>query len=73
MDALQSPQPLPIEPILTALLDEINTIPGFFVLVLDDYHLLDARPVESSNFVDAAVIFLLDHLPPQMHLVITTK
>lgn len=65
MAALQSPQPLPIEPILTALLDEINTIPGFFVL--DDYHLLDARPV------DQALTFLLDHLPPQVHMVITTQ
>jgi LuxR family transcriptional regulator, maltose regulon positive regulatory protein len=67
LDALQSSQPLPIEPILTALLNEITTVPGFFVLVLDDYHLIDAQPV------DGALTFLLEHLPTQMHLVITTR
>ena len=35
---LQSPQPPPTEAILTALLNEITTIPDHFVLVLDDYH-----------------------------------
>lgn len=67
LDALQSAQPLPIEPILTALLNEVTAIPGSFVLVLDDYHLIDSRPIDYS------LTFLLDHLPPQMHLVITTR
>jgi LuxR family maltose regulon positive regulatory protein len=35
--ALQSPQPLPSESILTALLNEITTVPDDFVLILDDY------------------------------------
>ena len=64
---LQSPQPPPIESILTALLNEITAIPDNFVLVLDDYHLIDSKPV------DEALTFLLEHLPPQMHLVITTR
>ncbi len=37
--ALESPQPPPTESILTALLNEITTIPDNFILVLDDYHL----------------------------------
>ena len=41
---LQSPQPPPIESILTVLLNEITTIPDNFVLVLDDYHLIEAQP-----------------------------
>ena len=65
--ALQSPQPPSIELILTTLLNEITTIPDNFVLVLDDYHVIDSKPV------DDALTFLLDHLPPQMHLVITTR
>ena len=65
--ALQSPQPPPTESILTALLNEIATIPDHFVLVLDDYHVIDAKPV------DQALTFLLEHLPPQMHLVIATR
>lgn len=67
MGALQSPQPPPLEPILTALLNEIVTIPGKLIVVLDDYHLIDSRPV------DDALTFLLEHLPPQMQLVITTR
>jgi LuxR family maltose regulon positive regulatory protein len=34
---------------------------------LDDYHVLDARPV------DDALAFLVEHLPPQVHLVIATR
>ena len=67
LGALQSHQPPPTESILTSLLNEIAAIPKNFMLVLDDYHLADAR------VVDQALTFLLEHLPPQMHLVITTR
>ncbi len=76
---LQSPQPPPIKSILTALLNEISTIPHSFILVLDDYHFVDAQPVDSLLTVDAPtsvdgiLTFLLEHLPPQMHLVIATR
>src|ERR687886_1264780 len=64
---LQSPQPPPTESLLTALLNDITTLPDHFVLVLDDYHVIDAQAV------DQALTFLLEHLPPRMHLVITTR
>jgi len=64
---LQSPQPPSTESILTALLNEITTVPDNFVLVLDDYHAIDSKPV------DEVLTFLLEHLPPQMHLAITTR
>jgi len=64
---LQSPQPPPIESILTILLNEITTIPDHFVLVLDDYHAIDSKPVGN------VLTFLLEHLPPHMHLVIATR
>ena len=67
LGVLQSPQPPSIESILTALLNEITTIPDNFILVLDDYHLIDSKPV------DYALTFLLEHLPPQMHLVIASR
>lgn len=67
LDTLQSPQIPPIDSILTALLNEISDIPDAFILVLDDYHLTDAKSV------DDALAFLIEHLPPQMHLVITTR
>lgn len=84
LGALESPPLPPIEPLLTALLNELTTIPGNFVLVLDDYHLIDAKPVDVfasgensilgfAKTVDDALTFLLEHLPPQMHLVLTSR
>src|SRR6266704_4550053 len=67
LGALQSPQPPPTESILTALLNEITAIPDNFVLVLDDYHVIESKPI------DHALTYLVDHLPPQMHLVIVTR
>lgn len=67
LGALQSSQPPPAEAILTALLNEVATLPDSFVLILDDYHVIDAKPV------DDALTFLLEHLPPQMHLLISTR
>src|SRR2546421_9015813 len=67
LGALQSPQPPPPEAMLTALLNDLTTIRDQFVLVLDDYHVLDAKAV------DYALSYLVEHLPPQMHLVIVTR
>src|SRR5436853_3012742 len=67
LGALQSPQPPPPEAILTALLNDLTTIQDQFVLVLDDYHVLEAKAV------DQALTYLVEHLPPQMHLVIATR
>ncbi|MFL5805374.1 MAG: LuxR C-terminal-related transcriptional regulator [Roseiflexaceae bacterium] len=67
LEVLHSPQPPPTESMLTALLNDIATIPDHFVLVLDDYHVIDAKSI------DTVLAFLLEHLPPQMHLVITTR
>src|SRR6266516_7828748 len=64
---LQSPQPPPTQSILTTLLNDMTNISDHFVLVLDDYHVIDAKPV------DHALTFLLEHLPPHMHLVIATR
>jgi len=63
----QSPQPPPMEELLTALVNQINAIPDRFVFVLDDYHLIEAQSIHD------ALRFLLDHLPPQMHLVIASR
>jgi LuxR family maltose regulon positive regulatory protein len=64
---LQSPQLPPLEQILTALLNETTTTLEDFVLILDDYHVVD------SKAVDQTLTFLLEHLPPQMRLVIATR
>ncbi|MBN1976759.1 MAG: AAA family ATPase [Anaerolineae bacterium] len=75
-DALKlfkAPQPVPIEAILTTLINDIAALVRIsreerpLILVLDDLHLIEAPPVFQ------ALTFLLDHLPQQMHLVITTR
>jgi len=65
--ALRSPRPPPTEAIMTALLNEIITVEDDFILVLDDYHVIDSKSVGD------ALAFLLEHLPPQMHLVAATR
>ena len=67
LKALRSPQPPPTEAILTTLLNEITAWGDNFILVLDDYHVIDSRPI------DSALTFMIEHLPPQMHLVIATR
>ncbi len=64
---LQSAQEPPVEPVLTALINEIAAIQQQIIFFLDDHHLVDSAPV------DDALTFLLEHLPPRMHLVIVTR
>ncbi|WP_228845404.1 LuxR C-terminal-related transcriptional regulator [Phototrophicus methaneseepsis] len=67
INLLESPQPPPMESLITSILNEIVAIPHEFVLVLDDYHILD------NQAIDAALTFLTENMPPQMHLIITTR
>ncbi len=64
---LQAPRSPPIETVLTALLNDLGALAGDIVLVLDDYHVIDARDVQDG------MAFLLDHLPPQLHVVIAGR
>ncbi len=64
---LQGPQPPPIETALAPLLNELGAVPHDVVLVLNDYHVVDAHDVQDG------MAFLLEHLPPQIHLVIATR
>jgi LuxR family maltose regulon positive regulatory protein len=64
---LQSPQPPPIEPILINLINDVISIPDDMALVLDDYHLVDAKPIHYM------IAFLLENLPEQMHMIIATR
>ncbi len=64
---LQAPQPPPIETVLTALLNDLGATAADIVLVLDDYHVIDASDVQEG------MAFLLDHLPPWLHVVIASR
>ena len=63
---LHSPEPTPMESILTALINDLAVMSPF-VLVLDDYHIVTSKPI------DEAVSFLLNYLPAHIHLVISTR
>ncbi len=64
---LQAPQGPPIETVLTVLLNDLGAGAGDIVLVLDDYHVIDAPEVQDG------MTFLLDHLPPSLHVVIASR
>src|SRR3954468_15536336 len=57
----------PTEDLLAGLLNELSVLPGEVTLVLDDYHLADGPGVQPG------MAFLLDHLPAQLRLVISTR
>lgn len=66
---LQSLQPPPVETVLTVLLNALSTTSesAVWVLVLDDYHLI------TTPAIHTAMQFLLEHMPAQMHLVMTSR
>ncbi|MFY9933594.1 MAG: hypothetical protein WAK82_36865, partial [Streptosporangiaceae bacterium] len=61
--------PASFEGLVTALINELAALPGEneMVLVLDDYHLVNAPQVHTS------LAFLLEHLPPGLHLVLASR
>ncbi len=69
---LQSPQPPPIDHILTGVLNAFSAattrtpVPDS-VLVLDDYHVI------TTPAIHATLAWLLDYLPPTLHLVLLTR
>ncbi|MCY0905367.1 LuxR C-terminal-related transcriptional regulator [Arthrobacter sp. H14-L1] len=64
---LGATQPIPVETTLTALINDLTAAAGQTVLVLDDYHAIEAPAVHD------AVTFFVDHLPAQLHLLIVSR
>jgi LuxR family maltose regulon positive regulatory protein len=67
LDPLQVVQSMPVEYILTRLANDLACIKQDSFLILDDYHFIHSEPVHSG------INFLLEHLPPRLHLVIATR
>ncbi len=72
LQLLRVPQPPPTQAILGSLLNEIAALaqapfPPGILLVLDDYHLVSAPQIHEG------LTFLLEHQPPNLHLVISTR
>lgn len=64
---LQTPQALPITSILTTLINDLTAFPDVFAIVLDDYHVIDSPTIHEG------LTFLIEHQPPNMNLVLTTR
>ncbi len=64
---LQSPQPPPLDSILISLINEISTSLDQIVIIFDDYHRIQAQPIHDI------LTFLLENLPPLVHVIITTR
>lgn len=68
LSLLRSPQPPPLEVVLVLLINDLSSRDGEeLVLILDDYHVITAEPIHR------ALNSLVEHLPPQMHLIIATR
>jgi LuxR family maltose regulon positive regulatory protein len=65
--ALKSPQPPPMEAIVSILLNEIAASPQTFTLVLDDYHAIHTPQIHKI------MAFFLEHQPARVHLVLITR
>ncbi len=66
LGALESADPS-IETVVAPLLNELGVVPDDIVLVLDDFHAIEATQLL------AGVEFLVDHLPANVHLVLATR
>ncbi|MGD2078789.1 MAG: helix-turn-helix transcriptional regulator, partial [Chloroflexota bacterium] len=67
LEMLRSSRSAPPIDILVSLINDVAGMPERIVLVLDDYHIIDSQPI------DEALTFLLEHMPPNMHLIIATR
>lgn len=64
---LEADRGTPTEAVLVSLVNDLDTLAGPTVLAFDDYHVIDAAAVHE------AVTFLVDNLPPQTSLAMTTR
>ncbi|HLZ23482.1 MAG TPA: LuxR C-terminal-related transcriptional regulator [Ktedonobacterales bacterium] len=68
LSLLRAPQPVPPESILAVLINDLTaSMSGPCILVLDDYHAI------TTERIHRAMRFLIEHLPPQLHVVLATR
>lgn len=66
-ELISAPQPPPLESTLTLLINDLMGLANDCVLVLDDYHHIENEEIHAS------LAFLIEHLPPRLHVVITSR
>ena len=63
----QSPQPPPVQTILTVLINELVRFGDEFVLILDDYHEIDNQEIHDL------ITTFIKYLPPNAHIIVTSR
>ncbi|HEY5729475.1 MAG TPA: LuxR C-terminal-related transcriptional regulator [Anaerolineales bacterium] len=61
------PQLRTIEPVVISLINDISQLAHDLIVVLDDYHLIEAEHVH------AGLSYLLEHQPPNLHIILSTR
>src|SRR5437660_2401654 len=64
---LQSPETPPLIYVLNALCNLVLDSTQHFVLILDDYHLITEQQIH------VALSYLVEHLPPHLHIILATR
>lgn len=64
---LQSAPSLLLPSVITALINDITSFSDAFTAVLDDYHVIEEPRIHE------ALTYLIEHLPANMHLAMTTR
>jgi LuxR family transcriptional regulator, maltose regulon positive regulatory protein len=66
--AMLHSSPLPSsQTLLTLLINDLTSLSEKLILVLDDYHVIQAETI------DQALSFFIDHMPPRLHMVISSR
>ncbi|MDQ4089307.1 MAG: LuxR C-terminal-related transcriptional regulator [Actinomycetota bacterium] len=65
--AILASSPASVEAALATLVNELDALEDDLVMVLDDYHVIESAPIHEQ------LGFLLEHLPPNVHLVIGSR
>jgi len=64
---VSAPQLRSIEPVVISLINDISQLPHDLIVVLDDYHIIEAEDVH------VGLSYLLEHQPPNLHIIINTR
>lgn len=64
---VSAPQLRNTEPVSIRLINDISKLPHDLIVVLDDYHVIEAEQVH------AGLSYLLEHQPPNLHIILITR
>ncbi len=64
---LHSSRPPSTKPMLTALINDLQGTKGDVAIILDDYHLIETQQIHDG------IVYLIEHQPAQVHLVIAAR